>query len=123
MKPWCRCSRKKIKVRPPTVTCGCKPAGSERLVCWAHVRRRFVEAARVQPKGKRGHADEAVTLIGKLYGIEREHKASTIDARFLARQQHSLPALTELHAWLEKTLPGVTPKSALGTALSYMRRS
>ena len=95
--------------------------GIERLVCWAHVRRRFVEAARVQPKGRQGRADEAVALIGKLYGIEREHKASSIDARFLARQQHSLPVLAELHAWLEKTLPAVIPKSALGTALSYLR--
>ena len=95
--------------------------GIERLVCWAHVRRRFVEAARVQPKGKKGHADEAVALIGKLYGIEREHKDGTDAVRFHARQQHSLPALAELHAWLEKTLPAVTPKSALGAALSYMR--
>lgn len=95
--------------------------GIERLVCWAHVRRRFVEATRVQPKGKKGRADEAVAQIGKLYGIEREHKASTLDARYQARQQHSLPVLAELHAWLEKTLPTVTPKSALGTALSYMR--
>jgi transposase len=45
--------------------------GIERLACWAHVRRRFVEATRVQPKGKRGRADEAVSLIGKLYRIER----------------------------------------------------
>ena len=95
--------------------------GIERLVCWAHVRRRFVEATRVQPKGKKGRADEAVALIGKLYGIEREHKDATDEERFLARQQHSLSVLDELHAWLEKTLPAVTPKSALGTALSYMR--
>ena len=95
--------------------------GIERLVCWAHVRRRFVEAVRVQPKGKQGRADEAVALIGKLYGIEREHKDATVAVRYQARQQHSLPALAELHAWLEKTLPAVTPKSALGTALSYMR--
>ena len=46
--------------------------GIERLACWAHVRRRFVDAVRVQPKGKRGKANEAVALIGKLYGIERE---------------------------------------------------
>ena len=98
-----------------------KVEGIERLVCWAHVRRRFVEAARVQPKGKKGRADEALALIGRLYSIEREHKASTFDARYQARQQHSLPALAELHAWMEKTLPTVTPKSALGTALSYMR--
>ena len=95
--------------------------GIERLACWAHVRRRFVEAVRVQPKGKRGRADDAVELIGKLYRIERDHKTSTDDARLLARQQHSLPVLARLEAWLEKTLPVVTPKSALGTALSYMR--
>ena len=44
--------------------------GIERLACWAHVRRRFVAATRVQPKGKRGRADEAVSLIGKLYRID-----------------------------------------------------
>ena len=96
--------------------------GIEHLACWAHVRRRFVEAARVQPKGKRGLADEAVALIGKLYGIERDHKDSDDAGRFLARQLHSLPALEALHVWLEKTLPEVTPKSALGTALAYLQK-
>jgi transposase len=99
-----------------------KTEGIAHLACWAHVRRRFVEAVRVQPKGKRGHADEAVALIGQLYGIERVHKDATDAARQLARQQHSLPILTTLHAWLEKTLPGVTPKSALGTALAYLHK-
>ena len=33
-----------------------------------------------------------------------------------------MPALAALHAWLERTLPGVTPQSALGTALSYMHK-
>ena len=98
-----------------------KTEGIERLICWAHVRRRFVDAVRVQPKGRRGRADEAVALIGKLYGIESLHKASTEDERHLARQAQSVPALAELHAWMEKVLPEVTPKSALGTALSYMR--
>ena len=96
--------------------------GIEHLACWAHVRRRFVEAARVQPKGKRGLADEAVALIGTLYGIERDHKDSDDAGRFLARQLHSLPALEALHAWLEKTQPEVTPKSALGTALAYLQK-
>jgi len=95
--------------------------GIERLACWAHVRRRFVEAVRVQPKGRRGRADDAVELIGKLYRVEREHKASADEVRLLARQQHSLPLLARLEAWLTKTLPMVTPKSALGTALSYLR--
>ncbi|MFZ2217175.1 MAG: IS66 family transposase [Rhodoferax sp.] len=94
--------------------------GIERLACWAHVRRRFVDAVRVQPKGKRGKADEAVALIGKLYGIEREFKQASVEVRYLARQEHSVPVLAELQAWLQKTQPLVTPKSALGTALAYM---
>jgi hypothetical protein len=95
--------------------------GIERLACLAHVRRRFVDAVKVQPKGKRGRADEAVAMIGKLYRIERDHKDATDEERLLARQQKSVPVLAALHEWMEKTLPVVTPKSALGTALSYMR--
>ena len=94
--------------------------GIERLACWAHVRRRFVEATRVQPKGKRGRADEAVSLIGKLYHIEREHKEATPEVRYLARQSSSAPVLAELRAWMLKQTPLVIPKSALGTALAYM---
>lgn len=94
--------------------------GIERLACWAHVRRRFVEAVRVQPKGKRGKADEAVSLIGKLYRIEREYKDATPEDRYLARQGSSVAVLVELHAWMLKNTPMVTPKSALGTALAYM---
>ena len=99
-----------------------KAEGIEHLCCWAHVRRRFVDAVRVQPKGKRGRADEAVALIGKLYGIERDCKDVKDEVRLLARQQHSVPALAALHGWMEKTLPCITPKSALGTALAYMNK-
>ena len=98
-----------------------RTAGIERLACWAHVRRRFVEAVRVQPKGKRGKADEAVALIGKLYRIEREFKDASLEVRQAARQSQSVPALAEIHAWMTKTIPLVTPKSALGTALTYMK--
>ena len=94
--------------------------GIERLACWAHVRRRFVDAVRVQSKGKRGKADEAVSLIGKLYRIEREHKEAAPEDRHLARQRDSAPILAELHAWMLTNTPLVTPKSALGTALAYM---
>ncbi len=89
-------------------------------MCWAHVRRKFVEATRVQPKGKKGRADEAVALIEKLYGIERDYKDANDLERFAARQQRSLPVLTELREWLNKTQPTVVPGSALGRALSYM---
>jgi transposase len=92
-----------------------------RLACWAHARRRFVEATRVQSKGKKGLADVAVAMIGKLYAIESEYKDSTDAERLQARQQQSLPVLAQIHAWMVKVLPAVPPKTALGKALSYMR--
>jgi transposase len=95
--------------------------GIERMACWAHARRRFVEASRVQPKGKRGLANEAIGLIGVLYGIERDCEKATDQERYLARQERSVPALAAIYKWMQRTLPQVTPKSALGTALSYMR--
>ena len=99
-----------------------RTGGIEHLACWAHVRRRFVDATRVQPKGRRGKADEAVAMIGKLYGIERDHKGASDEARLLARQQFSVPALATLQAWMEKTIPEVAPQSALGTALAYLQK-
>jgi transposase len=99
-----------------------KTEGIEHLACLAHSRRRFVEATRVQPKGKRGRADEAIELIGRLYGIEREYKAATDDERHLARQTRSVPILAELRAWLDATLPTVPPKTALGKALAYLHK-
>ena len=98
-----------------------KTEGVEHLVCWAHVRRKFVETVKVQPKGTHGHADQAVAMIGKLYCVEREHKDSPLEVRYAARQEKSVPVLNELHDWMEKLLPMVPPKSALGAALSYMR--
>lgn len=67
-----------------------RAAGIEALACWAHVRRRFEKGVRVQPKGKRGKADEAVALIGRLYRIEREFKNSEPEARCGARQSQSV---------------------------------
>ena len=95
-------------------------AGVERLACWAHARRKFIEAQKVQPKGKTGRADMALNLINKLYGIERDFKEASVELRHQGRQQHSLPILTQLHNWLEKTQPQVTAQNALGKAVNYL---
>lgn len=96
--------------------------GVAHLVCWAHARRGFVEAAKIQGKGKRGRADEAIALIGKLYRIEREYQSATDDERYAARQAHSLPMLVELRAWVDKIRPQVVPSLVLGRALAYLDR-
>ncbi|WP_339421435.1 IS66 family transposase, partial [Pseudomonas sp. RL_105y_Pfl1_103] len=88
---------------------GAQP-GVERLGCWAHARRKFVDAQKVQPKGKTGRTDIAQAMINKLYGIERELKEVTGDQRFVGRQEQSLPVLAQLKSWLEKTQSQVTPQ-------------
>jgi len=80
-------------------------AGIERLACWAHARRKFIEAQKVQPKGKTGRADMALNLINKLYGIERELKDASDAERLSARQQRSQPVLDQLKAWLDVSAP------------------
>ena len=92
----------------------------EHLACMAHARRGFVEAARVQPRGKRGRADQAIALIGKLYRIERECAQAGDAVRLEQRQRYSVPALADLREWLDKTRPVVAPQTALGKALAYL---
>jgi transposase len=94
--------------------------GIERLACLAHARRKFVEAQKVQPKGKTGRADVALNLINRLYAIERELKDASDEQRYRGRQQHSLPVLEQLKAWLDKTQPQVTTQNALGKAVNYL---
>ena len=88
--------------------------------CWAHARRKFVEAQKVQPKGKTGKADWALNQIRKLYGVEKQAKALEPEARHALREQKSRPLIAQLRTWLDKSLAQVLPKSALGKALHYL---
>ncbi|KPY04209.1 Transposase IS66 [Pseudomonas amygdali pv. mori] len=67
-----------------------------------------------------GRADAALACINKLYGIERELKDVSDEQRYIGRQEKSLPELTKLKAWMEKTQPQVTSQSALGKAVNYL---
>lgn len=95
-------------------------AGVERLGCWAHARRKFVEAQKVQPKGKTGLANIALNLINKLYGVERDLNTGSDEARKAGRYEHSVPLLAQLKSWMEKTQPQVTSQNDLGKAVSYL---
>ncbi|PLC51978.1 hypothetical protein CR155_20575 [Pollutimonas nitritireducens] len=99
-----------------------RAGGIEHLICAAHARRKFVEAKRVQTKGKRGRADQAIDYFVRLYRIEREFKDATDEQRFQARQERSLPVLAALREWLDAALPVVAPKTKLGEALAYLNK-
>jgi len=91
-----------------------------RLGCWAHARRKFIEARQQQPKGKTGKADQALSYIQKLYNIEREAKAFSAEQRYNLRQQRSKPILDKLRQWLDKTRQHTPPKNSLGKAAQYL---
>jgi transposase len=87
--------------------------------CFAHVRRKFVDAQSVQPKGKIGKADWALNHIQKLYAIEKHLREKTCEKRYALRQEKSWPLLQQFKTWLDKSILEVPPKSAIGAAISY----
>jgi len=86
--------------------------------CWAHARRKFVEAKQVQGKSKSGKADMALSFIQKLYGLETKIKNKSADEKYEIRQQQAKPIIEKLHGWLTKQ--NVLPKTKLGEATTYL---
>jgi hypothetical protein len=83
--------------------------------CWAHARRRFVEALETDVD-----AATVVALVQRLYNVEREAEGLSPAERKSMRKETSVPILAELdriRAGLSQT---TLPKSPLGEALRYL---
>ena len=87
--------------------------------CWAHARRKFVEAQKAQGKGKTGKADVALNHIQKLYALESKLKTAPPDKKYEARQTLAKPLLAQFKSWLDKSSESVTKESLLGAAITY----
>jgi transposase len=93
--------------------------------CWAHARRKFVEALAGQSPGakrktRHSQAEAGLQWIQKLYAIERRAKDATVEERLQRRQAESRPIVAALRAWLDRALPVVVPQSLTGKAVSYL---
>jgi transposase len=95
-------------------------AGGKRPGCWAHARRRLVEAAR----GGDRVALEGVRIIAKLFAVERESTSAGDNAeqRRDRRLRCSRPVLNELHDWTRRQSAVTPPKTPLGRGLGYIDR-
>lgn len=98
----------------------CTEKNLTRLGCWAHARRKFMDAKREQPKGKTGKADQALSFIQKLYNIERTRKDKSADERLNIRQTKSKDIIEKIRKWLDKCQATTPPKSSLGKAIGYL---
>lgn len=83
--------------------------------CWAHARRKFVEAEATSP----ALAHEAVARIKALYAVEHAAKDSDAPGRAALRQQHSQPLLAALRDWLDREQARALPKTPIAEALGY----
>ena len=96
---------------------------SDKLVgCWAHARRKFKEAIVAQGKNKTGKvskADMALSMIAKLYRIETQIQALSLQERLYFRRTHSRAQLAVFKEWLDKAVLQVSKQSALGQAIHY----
>ena len=88
--------------------------------CWAHVRRKFHEAAKAGKKS--GSAAQALAYISKLYQIEQNLRATCAEdpQRFADRRREQVrPVLDTFHQWLSAKSETVVPGSLLGKAVGY----
>jgi len=94
-------------------------SGARHLGCWAHVRRKFVEAQENNP----AKASEALAYIRTLYAVEKEiiDEKLTSDAVVSLRKTRAGPVLQKFGEWLEVEHRSALPKSPFGQALSYAR--
>ncbi len=94
--------------------------GGRRPGCWAHGRRRLVEAGRSGD----AFALAGLRIIAKLFVVEKiaRHLDETPDERRQRRQQHSSRILDELRSWVDESRSVIAPKSPLGRALGYLHR-
>jgi len=90
--------------------------------CWAHVRRKFIEAEPHFPDPCR----QVLDLIGQLYAVEGEvpspsdptDRAAALALRHGLRQERSRRHVREVQNWALAQRP--LPESGLGKAVSYM---
>ncbi len=91
--------------------------------CWAHARRKFMEAGKARGKNckKRGSADKALRFIKDLYRIEQRAKKLQLSAEehLELRTNEAKPILEKMHQWLVVKARQVVPKSLLGKAVQY----
>ena len=95
--------------------------------CWAHARRKFIEAEDAYPELSK----PAIAMIKDLYRIEKKlprltpnipenERKKLLELRHKIRQQESRPKIDEIREWAFENLPNTLPESKMGKALNYM---
>jgi transposase len=96
-----------------------------RACCWAHARRRFIDALKVQTKGHVADSkvERVVALMDGLFAIDREAREQnlSLEDRHVLRHERAPALLDELKALLLEMLASraYLKKSVAGQAIAY----
>jgi transposase len=91
------------------------PGGFRLVHCWAHVRRKFVEAEAAFPE----QAKVILDLIAELYRLDGEAAGDMLQLGVI-RKTRSHDVLRQLDEAM--SAPGILPRSSLGQAVAYARK-
>jgi transposase len=86
-----------------------------RAGCWAHLRRKFIDAEKAAPEIAR----EAVARVRALYAIERQAQPLTGDQRRHLRQEKTVPLLAEFRERLLRWKEQLLPRHPMAEAIQY----
>ncbi len=96
--------------------------GVKNNLCWAHVRRYYVESIPLDSKGKEipgSKGAEGRGYIDLLFNLERKIKDLPYDEKKIKRQESARAILDAFWAWVEETSAKYTTNEKLTTALNY----
>jgi hypothetical protein len=87
--------------------------------CWAHARRKFVDAVKLNPQD--GAAVAMVTRMDALFLVDRHARQQQlkVEERADLRREHAPTWVDEIHSECRKLQAQLLPKSALGEAVNY----
>lgn len=67
-----------------------------------------------------GKADQAIAYIQQLYVVERMLHDKSNEEKYQIRQVQSVPIISKIRQWMEKSIPHSPPQSLIGKALHYL---
>jgi len=90
-----------------------------RAACWAHARRKFFEAAKLNPSD--AASTRIVKLMDELFGIDAQARERDLDhaARHALRLERAKPLVEVIRKEVEAARDASLPSSALGKAANY----
>ena len=93
-----------------------KVQGAERAGCWAHMRRKWLEAMPEGADAKTCKAAEGYEFCNRLFELERQFEGLTTEERLIQRKEKSGPILEAYWTWLNTI---ARPTGKLKDAVTY----